>query len=65
MEPTDNVWDEVDRAARVWHELRGRGREIDFALGEDGSLAITLRDLSGNALRSLSPSETLALASGA
>lgn len=63
--PPAEVWDEVDRAARIWDELRARGREVDFALGADGRLAITLRDLGGNVLRTLSPTEVLALASGA
>ncbi len=64
--PPPEVWDEVDRAARAWDELRARGRELDFAPGgEDGRPAITLRDLGGNALRTLSPADAIALASGA
>lgn len=64
--PPAEVWDEVDRAAQVWHELRANGRELNFARSpEDGAIVITLCDPSGNVLRTLSPAEAVAAASAA
>jgi hypothetical protein len=63
--PPAEVWDEVDRAARAWHELRARGRELRFERGQEGgAIRIALCDPRGNVLRTLSPSEAVAAASG-
>jgi hypothetical protein len=63
--PPAEVWDEVDRAACAWRELRAQGREVHFARAADGRVGISLRELGGNVLRELSPADTLALASAA
>jgi hypothetical protein len=55
----------VDDAARVWEELHADGRELHFDLDpETGRLTIEMRDLEGNAMGLVSPSEALAIASG-
>jgi hypothetical protein len=63
--PPESVWLEVDHAAGVWNDLHADGRELHFELDEEsGRLAIEMRDLAGNVLSSVSPSEALAIASG-
>ena len=63
--PPESVWREVDEAARVWEDLHAHGRELHFELDEeDGRLTIEMRDLVGNAVRTVSPSEALLIASG-
>ena len=64
--PPESVWREVDEAARVWEDLHAHGRELHFELDEEsGRLAIEMRDLDGNALSMVSPSDVLSIASGA
>jgi len=64
--PPESVWREVDDAAQVWEELHAQGREIHFEIDEQsGRLAIEMRDLDGGAVGTLSPSEAVAVASGA
>jgi len=60
-----DVWQEVDRAERAWASLHAQGRELHFELGEGGGVAITLRDLDGEVLRAVSPSEAVSIASDA
>ena len=60
-----DVWREVDQAEGAWASLHAQGRELHFELGEGGGVAITLRDLDGRVLRRVSPSEAVAIASGA
>jgi hypothetical protein len=62
--PPEHVWREVDQAARVWDKLQARGRELHFELEDAGRMRIEIRDLDGNLLRSVAPSEALAIASG-
>jgi hypothetical protein len=63
--PPDHVWCEVDEAALVWGKLQTRGRELHFDLDdESGALKIEIHDLEGNLLRTMAPSEALAIASG-
>jgi hypothetical protein len=47
----------------MWQELNSRGLELDFELDEQGALVITLRDLDGRILRSVTPSEAVEIAS--
>lgn len=61
--PPPEVLDAMDAAARVARELHAQGRELRFATGEDG-LRIELRDLDGNLLRTIPPSDLLDIASG-
>jgi hypothetical protein len=61
--PPQRVWREVDDAAQVWDDLREQGCEVHFELDEEsGRLAIEMRDLEGNVLETLSPSDALAIA---
>jgi hypothetical protein len=63
--PPESVWREVDDAARVWEDLHADGRELHFDLDpETGRLTIEMRDLEGNAMGPVSPSEALSIASG-
>ena len=63
--PPESVWREVDEAARVWEDLHAQGRELHFELDDQsGRLTIEMRDLDGNAVSAVSPSEALAIASG-
>jgi hypothetical protein len=62
--PPAEVLEAMDAAARVARELHEQGRELCFACGEDG-LRIELRDLDGNVLRTIPPSELLDIATGA
>ncbi|HMJ01657.1 MAG TPA: hypothetical protein VK506_01875 [Conexibacter sp.] len=61
--PPAEVLEAMDAAARVARELHEQGRELRFTTGEDG-LRIELRDLDGNVLRTIPPSELLDLATG-
>ena len=61
--PPESVWREVDEAARVWEDLHADGHEVHFDLDpRNGRLTIELRDLEGNVLTAVSPSEALAIA---
>lgn len=62
--PPPEVLEAMDAAARVARELHARGRELRFITGEDG-LRIELRDLDGNVLRTIPPTDLLEIASGA
>ena len=64
--PPQRVWREVDDAAQVWDDLHAQGHQVHFEIDEEsGRVAIEMRDLNGRTLDTLSPSETLAIASGA
>jgi hypothetical protein len=60
--PIGDAWRDVDNAARVWDELRARGRELDFALDAQGAAVITLRDLDGRFLRDVPAAKALDIA---
>jgi flagellar protein FlaG len=62
--PPAEVLEAMDAPARVARELHEQGRELRFTSGEDG-LRIELRDLDGNVLRTIPPSELLDIATGA
>jgi hypothetical protein len=59
------IWRDVDNAARLPQELGARGCELHFDLDADGSLVMTLRDLEGETLREVGPSEAIEIASTA
>jgi hypothetical protein len=62
--PPPEVLAEVDAAAGRADELTRSGRELHFELDEEtGRVTIQLRDLAGNVIRIVSPSEALRLAS--
>jgi hypothetical protein len=61
--PPQRVWREVDDAAQAWDDLHEQGCEVHFEIDEEsGRLAIEMRDLGGNVLETLSPSDALAIA---
>jgi hypothetical protein len=50
----DHVWDEVEAASRLWHELQAQNREVRFETdGRTGRVVASLRDLSGGVVRPL------------
>ena|SRR5215212_368563 len=55
----------IERASARYDELRAQGRELHFAAGDGGRPVVQVRDLDGNVLRTLSPSEALDVISGA
>lgn len=62
--PPPEVGDEVRAAARAAANLHDLGRELRFERGTDGSLRVELRDLKGNVLRTVAPTEVLDFAAG-
>ncbi|HXE44779.1 MAG TPA: hypothetical protein VN635_06250 [Conexibacter sp.] len=65
--PPADVLDAIDAAGRVAGELRAQGRELHFvpaAESGDGRMRIEVRDLDGNVLRTIPPSEALDVATG-
>jgi hypothetical protein len=64
--PPEGLRAEMARAAARQDELRSTGREMHFATDPDsGRLVIQVRDLDGNVLRTLPPSQALDVISGA
>lgn len=50
----DHVWDEVEAASRLWHELRAQDREVRFDThAVPGRVMASLRDLDGGVVRAL------------
>jgi hypothetical protein len=50
----DQVWDEVDAASKLWHELRADDREVRFDTDAvTGRVVASLRDLGGGVVRAL------------
>lgn len=67
--PPPEVLEAVDAAGRVARELHAQGRELRFtppshADGEE-RVRVEVRDLDGNVLRTIPPSEALDIAGGA
>ena len=46
----------------MWLELNSRGCELDFELDNAGAVVITLRDLDGRILRSVTATEAVEIA---
>lgn len=66
--PPPEVLEAMDAAGRVARELHATGRELRFvppAEGESGRVRVEVRDLDGNVLRTIPPSELLDVATGA
>ncbi|MEA2320213.1 MAG: hypothetical protein QOF29_3687 [bacterium] len=61
--PPPELRDEISAAQRAVQEMHARGRELHFQM-TDGRVRIELRDLDGNVLREIPPSEALAIAAG-
>jgi FlaG protein len=63
--PPASVWQEVDHAARVAQQLHASGRQLHFSSDEaSGRVVIEVRDLDGNVIRRIPPSEALKIADG-
>ena len=63
--PPPGLVEEILAAGRVEDALHAGGHQLRFSAGTTGArVEIELTDLSGRALRSLSPSEALRIASG-
>ena len=64
-EPPPDALREVDRAAARAQELWNDKRELHFEVDEDsGRVVVQVRDLEGNVIRSIPPSEALDVLSG-
>jgi hypothetical protein len=64
-EPPEEVLEQVAVAALAYRELRARGRELRFTGDHrSGRLVVELRNLHGDVLERLPPSEVLAVAGG-
>lgn len=66
--PPPEVLEAMDAAGRVARELHETGRELRFVPprdGEHGRVRVEVRDLDGNVLRTIPPSELLDIAAGA
>jgi hypothetical protein len=50
----DHVWDEVEAASQLWHELRAQDREVRFEThAVTGRVVASLCDLDGDVVRPL------------
>ena len=64
--PPADVVEEMSKAAQVWKELRDNDRELHFEIDPDTKrVRIEVRDLEGNVLRRIPPSEALDVIGGA
>jgi flagellar protein FlaG len=66
--PPPEVLEAMSVAGRVAQELHEQGRELRFTPppeGEPGRVRVEVRDLDGNVLRTIPPSELLDVATGA
>jgi flagellar protein FlaG len=63
--PPAQVRDEIGAAAARVDELRAENRELHFRKDEDsGCIVVEVRDLDGNVIRTIPPSEALGVMSG-
>jgi flagellar protein FlaG len=65
--PPPEVLEAMDAAGRVARELHATGRELRFVPPQDGAggrVRVEVRDLDGNVLREIPPSELLDVATG-
>lgn len=63
--PPPALLTEVARAARRYEELRAMKRELHFEPNpETGRIVVEVRDLDGNLIRTVPPSEALEIAAG-
>jgi hypothetical protein len=50
----DHVWDEVEAASQLWHELRADDREVRFDTdAATGRMVASLREVDGGVVRAL------------
>jgi hypothetical protein len=63
--PPPSVLEDMHVAAGVADELRDQDRELHFETTPGGGVAVQVRDLDGNVIRTIAPSQALEIASGA
>ena len=63
--PPPAVLEEMHTAARVYQELRAQKRELHFEVTEGGRVAVQVRDLDGNVIRTIPAVEAIDVAGGA
>ena len=64
--PTEEVRQQVDRAAEIAAQLHDANRELHFTKdGRTGRVVIQVRDLDGNVIKTIPPSRALDVMSGA
>jgi hypothetical protein len=63
--PPPAVLEDMHAAARVYRELRDQKRELHFEVTDGGHVAVQVRDLDGNVIRTIPASKALDVASGA
>ena len=63
--PPPTVLEQMYDAARVAEKLRAQERELHFEQTPGGRVVIQVRDLNGNVIRTVPPSEALEIAGGA
>jgi hypothetical protein len=62
--PPPDVLEQMYDAAKVADSLRAQSRELHFEPLRDGRVQIQVRDLDGQVLRTITPSEALDVAAG-
>ncbi|HEX5145395.1 MAG TPA: hypothetical protein VFV85_00125 [Conexibacter sp.] len=63
--PPPEVLEAMDAAGRTARELHAQGRELHFIPGDHGErVRIEVKDLDGNVLREIPPSQALDVATG-
>lgn len=63
--PPPDVLEKMQAAAKVAADLRAQQRELHFEPMGGGRVVIQVRDLTGNVIRTVPPSQALAIAEGA
>ena len=63
--PPPAVLEDVHVAARVYQELRAQKRELHFEVTDGGRVAVQVRDLDGNVIRTIPAAHALEVAGGA
>ena len=54
----------IDAAAQRVDALAEMDRELNFVVGDDGELTVEVRDLDGNVLKAISPTQAMGVMSG-
>jgi hypothetical protein len=62
--PPPAVLEDMHMAARISEELRAQRRELHFEVTANGRVAVQVRDLDGNVIRTIPPAKALEVAAG-
>jgi hypothetical protein len=63
--PPPAALEDMHAAARVYQELRANQRELHFEVNDAGHVAVQVRDLDGNVIRTIPAAKALEIAGGA